>query len=74
MTQEKEDSATSRQKKMADKNFLKNKWKMVGNELKNRIYRRTRKKKKKLQEKRRPEEGGHHENKLKYRKKRIINR
>lgn len=58
---------------MADKNFLKNKLKMVGNELKNRIYRRTRKKKK-LQEKRRPEEGGHHENKLKYRKKRIINR
>lgn len=44
MTQEKEDSVTSRQKKMADKNFLKNKWKMVGNELKNRIYRRTRKK------------------------------
>lgn len=30
---------------MADKNFLKNKLKMVGNELKNRIYRRTRKKK-----------------------------
>lgn len=69
MTQGREDSVMRRT--MADKNHKKSKLKMVCNELKDRIYRRTRKKKgKEMAEKnKRAEKGEKNKNKLKYRKK-----